>query len=113
MEQLISSLMNKQNFTPQEVIERVTNLPSKEATEFVRKFMRLLRDRACQNVVLEFGYFMGLLKRSHVCCLYKGNLKLPSDMHGICYVHFNQSVNEVKAIIVQELKAAGYTINQS
>jgi predicted nucleotide-binding protein len=66
----------------------------------------LLKDKARQNVILEFGYFIGRLGRSRVCCLYKGGLKLPSDMHGICYLHFNESVNEVKETIIEELKAA-------
>jgi predicted nucleotide-binding protein len=62
-------------------------------------------------VVLEFGYFMGRLNRDRVCCLYKGNIELPSDMHGICYLHFNNSVNEIKQIILKELKAVGYDTN--
>jgi len=64
--------------------------------------------RARQNVVLEFGYFMGKLGRNKVCCLHKGNVELPSDMQGIVYVHFHNSVNEAKDMIVKELRAAGY-----
>ena len=66
--------------------------------------------RARQNVVLEFGYFMGLLSRDRVCCLYKGNVELPSDMHGIVYIPFKESVNEVRDKIIKELKEAGYDI---
>jgi predicted nucleotide-binding protein len=66
--------------------------------------------RARQNVVLEFGYFIGHLGREKVCCLYKGDIELPSDMHGICYVHFQNSIIEVKATILKELKAAGYQL---
>jgi len=64
--------------------------------------------RARQNVILEFGYFMGVLGRDRVCCLYQGDVELPSDMHGIVYVPFKESVNEAKDMIVKELKAAGY-----
>jgi len=64
--------------------------------------------RARQNVVLEFGYFMGLLSRDRVCCLYKGNVELPSDMHGIVYIPFKESVYEVKDKIMKELEEAGY-----
>jgi predicted nucleotide-binding protein len=67
--------------------------------------------RARQNVVLEFGYFMGLLGRDRVCCLYKGDVELPSDMSGIIYIPFKDSVYEVKDKIINELKAAGYKIN--
>ena len=69
-----------------------------------------MKARARQNVVLEFGYFIGLLNRDKVCCLYKGDIELPSDMHGIVYIPFNKSVNEVRDKIVKELKAAGYNI---
>lgn len=77
-----------------------------------------LKPRARQNVVLEFGYFMGLLGRNRVCCLHKGSIKLPlakrvelpSDMHGIVYVPFKDSVEEVRDMIIKELKEAGYEI---
>jgi len=69
-----------------------------------------LRYRARQNVILEFGYFMGLLGRDRVCCLYKGDIELPSDMLGVVYVQFNQSLMEVYWYIIKELKAVGYNI---
>jgi len=67
-------------------------------------------ERARQNVILEFGYFIGKLGRDKVCCLHKGDVELPSDMHGMVYIPFKQSVNEVKDKVVKELKAAGYEI---
>lgn len=69
-----------------------------------------LKQRARQNVVLEFGYFMGMLGRDRVCCLYKGDVELPSDMQGIVYIPFKESVNECCDTIAKELKAAGYEI---
>jgi predicted nucleotide-binding protein len=69
-----------------------------------------LKPRARQNVVLEFGYFIGLLGRDRVCCLYKGDIELPSDMHGIVYIPFKESVNEVRDKLIKELKVAGYKI---
>ena len=77
------------------------------------KFLQFLIPRARQNVVLEFGYFMGLLGRDSVCCLYKGDIKLPSDMHGIVYLPFKKSVNEAKSMILKELREAGYEIESS
>jgi len=73
-------------------------------------FWSMITKRARQNVVLEFGYFMGLLGRDRVCCLYKGDIELPSDMHGIVYVPFKESINECRDKIIKELKAAGYEI---
>jgi predicted nucleotide-binding protein len=69
-----------------------------------------LKSRARQNVVLEFGYFMGLLGRDRVCCLYKGDVELPSDMHGIVYIPFKDSIEEIRLKIMKELKEAGYEI---
>ena len=63
-----------------------------------------------QNVILELGYSIGQLRRDRVCCLYKGNVELPSDMHVIVYIPFKESVNEVGDKIAKELKAASYEI---
>jgi len=68
------------------------------------------KERARQNVILEFGFFMGLLGRDKVCCLYKGDVELPSDMHGIVYIPFKDSVREARDMIIKELKEAGYEI---
>lgn len=74
----------------------------------VTKFLG--KHRARQNVVLEFGYFIGLLSRDRVCCLYKGDVELPSDMHGIVYIPFKGSIDEVQVKIIKELTEAGYEI---
>lgn len=75
--------------------------------------MELAEKRARQNVILEFGYFIGVLGRDKVCCLYKADIELPSDMQGIVYIQFEQSVNEVKGKIIKELREAGYEIKSS
>jgi len=72
-----------------------------------------LNYRARQNVILEFGYFMGLLERDKVCCLYKGGVELPSDMQGIVYIPFKDSIEEVRDMIIKELKEAGYEIKKT
>jgi predicted nucleotide-binding protein len=65
---------------------------------------------ARQNVILELGYFVGKIGRNRVCCLYKGNLELPSDIHGVVYKKFEKSIDECYKSIIEELKAAGYDI---
>lgn len=70
-----------------------------------------LKPRARQNVVFEFGLFVGKIGRNRVCCLYKGNTELPSDLHGLVYLPFEKSVNEIQLDIVKELRAAGYEVN--
>lgn len=66
--------------------------------------------RARQNVVFEFGLFAGKLGRNRVCCLHAGDVELPSDLHGLVYLPFKNSINEIQLNIVKELKAAGYNI---
>src|SRR5690606_12268485 len=36
--------------------------------------------RARPNVIWEFGYFVGRLGRKRTCCLYNGDVVLPSDL---------------------------------
>lgn len=64
--------------------------------------------RARQNVIFEFGYFAGRLGRSRVCCLFKGDIVLPSDLSGLVYKRFLKSVEEVAYNLRKELVAAGY-----
>jgi len=92
----------------------------KQKTEtFFRQMTGTLKNRARQNVILEFGYFIGKLDRDgvsgrdRVCCLLKGDVERPSDMHGIVYISFQESINEVRNKIIKELKAAGYEIKIS
>ena len=70
----------------------------------------LFKDRVRQDVILEFGYFVGRIGRNKVCCLLKGSIELPSDMNGICYFNFKNSVSEVWERILKELRATGYEV---
>lgn len=67
--------------------------------------------RARPNVIFEFGYFIGKFGRSRVCCLYSGNVSLPSDVNGIIYKKFDKGIEEVAYSIIKDLKASGYTIS--
>ena len=71
---------------------------------------RTLERRARPNVIFEFGYFVGRLGRSRVCCLHKGEVAVPSDLEGILYKKVKSSVDEQAYGIIRELKAAGYDI---
>ncbi len=66
--------------------------------------------RARPNVIFEFGYFVGKPSRSRVCCIYTGDVTLPSDVHGMIYKRFNKSIDEVAYGIMKDLKASGYDI---
>lgn len=98
--------------TLQNLVEAYTVIKRKEPLKKARgelsKVISLFKPRARQNVVLEFGYFIGLLGRDKVCCLLKGDVERPSDMHGIVYISFKDSVEEARDMIIKELKEAGY-----
>lgn len=66
--------------------------------------------RARPNVIFEFGFFVGKLGRSKVCCLYTGEVTLPSDVSGMIYKKYNSSIEEVAYSIIRDLKASGYAI---
>ena len=67
--------------------------------------------RARQNVIFEWGFFVGKFGRGNVCCLYKDGTALPSDVSGVVYKPFTNSVNEVKYELLQELKASKLNIS--
>jgi predicted nucleotide-binding protein len=39
-------------------------------------------------------------------------IELPSNTHGIVYVPFKKSVDEARAMIIKELRHAGYEIKE-
>jgi predicted nucleotide-binding protein len=66
--------------------------------------------RARQNVILEFGYFLGKLGPATVCALYQPEVELPSDVSGIGYVRLDNSLSW-KLKVAHEIKAAGIDID--
>ncbi|NQT56941.1 MAG: nucleotide-binding protein [Desulfobacteraceae bacterium] len=66
--------------------------------------------RARPNVIFEFGYFVGKLGRSRVCCLHTGGVALPSDVAGMVYKSYSSSVEEAAYSIIKDLKACGYKL---
>lgn len=67
--------------------------------------------RARQNVIFEFGYFVGKLGRNRVCCLYKDGTEIPNDISGLLYKKVVNEVEEVAFSIIKDLKAVGYELN--
>lgn len=65
------------------------------------------RWRARQNVILEMGWFMRKVGRARVVLLHKGAVELPSDLIGILYLPFRDSIYEVSERIRQRLKGQG------
>lgn len=71
---------------------------------------RAIELRARPNVIFEFGYFVGKIGRSRTCCIYSGDVALPSDLDGLLYKKYTSSVEEVAYAVQKELKAAGYKL---
>ena len=68
------------------------------------------KPRARQNVIFEFGYFMGKLGRQRVCALKKENVETPSDYDGVLYISFDEP-GAWKMALVRELKTAGFEVD--
>jgi predicted nucleotide-binding protein len=66
--------------------------------------------RARPNVIFEFGYFVGRLGRARVCCLYTGDVTVPSDLSGMVYKRYEKSIEEVAYPILKDLRASGYSV---
>ena len=77
------------------------------------KVLKTAHNRPRQNVILEFGYFVGKLGRDRVACLLKKPVGQPSDMQGIAYLSLNESLEEERAKILKELRAVGYEIPET
>ena len=69
-----------------------------------------LQGRARQNVILELGFFLGVLGRKKVVALKKGDLELPSDYAGVIYTPYDAGEGW-KLHIARELKAAGLDVD--
>jgi hypothetical protein len=57
------------------------------------------RERARQNVWVEVGWFWGRLGRRRVLLLVRGDVEIPSDLDGIEYHNYQQSVLELETKI--------------
>jgi predicted nucleotide-binding protein len=68
------------------------------------------KPRARQNVVLELGYFSGLLGRTRVAVLYESGVEIPSDYLGVVYIPIDPA-GSWKFSLAKELQAAGISID--
>jgi predicted nucleotide-binding protein len=64
--------------------------------------------RARQNVILELGFFLGVLTRSRVCALYEEGVEIPSDYHGVLFIKLD---SDWKLKLARELKVAGLPVD--
>lgn len=72
------------------------------------------RPRARQNVILEWGYFVGRLRRDKVTALFKSDpqseLELPSNYNGLRYISIDED-GKWRRILAKELLNAGIPVN--
>jgi predicted nucleotide-binding protein len=68
--------------------------------------------RARQNVIFEHGLLIGLLGRERTCAIIKGDLEIPSDIHGMIYENIDDLKKE-SLKIAKILKDAGYRVDSS
>lgn len=66
--------------------------------------------RARQNVVFEFGYFIGKLGRSRVCALVDDGVEKPSDLDGIVYIPLDRA-GGWKLALAREIKKGGLEVD--
>jgi predicted nucleotide-binding protein len=69
------------------------------------------KPRARQNVVLEMGMLLAALGRSNVAILQKGFVEVPSDVHGILYIPFNEHVRQTVPKLIDRLQRAGFRLD--
>lgn len=68
--------------------------------------------RARQNVILEWGYFIGKLGRQNVLALKKGDVSIPTDVVGVAWEAFDAH-GGWKLKLAQELREAGMKFDSS
>ena len=69
-----------------------------------------LRPRPRQNVVLEWGFFLGKIGRNRVCALTKGDVEIPSDYAGVIYLPLDDA-GAWQIRLVAELQNAGFPVD--
>lgn len=62
-----------------------------------------LKPRARQNVIFEFGYFIGKIGRKRVCGIKKDDVEIPSDYAGVLFIPMD-SEGAWQMKLVKELK---------
>lgn len=71
-----------------------------------------LLPRVRQNVILEFGYFLGKIGRQRVCALYQEGVEIPSDYSGVLFVELDKK-GLWRTQLAKEIKAAGIDVDMN
>lgn len=68
------------------------------------------KPRARQNVILELGFFLGMLGRENVVALHRGSVEIPSDFSGVLYTPYD-SGGAWPYRLTRELRESGYSVS--
>jgi predicted nucleotide-binding protein len=68
--------------------------------------------RARQNVILELGYFFGVLGRQNVALLHETGVERPSDTDGLAHIELDGG-RQWRVSLANELEAAGFEIDRA
>ncbi|OLL51028.1 TIR domain-containing protein [Bartonella henselae] len=67
--------------------------------------------RARQNVIFEMGMLAAVFPLERIAILQKKGVEIPSDIHGVYYLSFNEYVKEIMPKLSKRLGEAGFTID--
>ena len=70
----------------------------------------VLSPRPRQNVILEWGFFIGKLGRDRVCALVVDDVEIPSDNDGVLYIQMDDA-NGWQFQLLRELNSAGVPVD--
>ncbi|WP_029513732.1 TIR domain-containing protein [Mycoplasmopsis primatum] len=69
--------------------------------------------RARQNVILEIGMWIAKKGIDRLFLIKQKGTVIPSDLHGILYKEFSESIDEIEKDIFKQLKEAGFEIENN
>lgn len=84
------------NIYPDEISEWL-GVSNHECQEFIKELHDQRTSNAVRdNVLFEYGLFMGALGKERVCFVCKDQPKVASDLKGITYIDGNESLTKIK-----------------
>jgi predicted nucleotide-binding protein len=90
----------------QDISEKDQTIVIGQFVSFIKDIFSLIKLRARQNVIFEFGYFIGKLGRRKVAALCEEGIERPSDIDGLVYISLDEQ-GTWKNALKMEIEAAG------
>jgi len=95
----------------EDISEKEREILKSQFIKWIEKIASLLKPRARQNVIFEFGYFIAKLGRGRVAALCESDIERPSDINGLLYTPLDQK-GEWKKKLAKEIDASGIKIDE-